>query len=47
MTEELWEALGHAGTLAYSRGPSDETLTRDATCAVPVQIDGKVRSIVG
>jgi leucyl-tRNA synthetase len=30
--------------LRTSRGPSDETLTRDATSAVPVQIHGKVRS---
>ena len=45
MAEELWEALGHAGTLAYAPWPTyDEALTRDATIEVPVQIDGKVRS---
>jgi len=45
MAEELWEALGHAGTLAYEPWPGyDEALTRDATIEVPVPIDGKVRS---
>jgi leucyl-tRNA synthetase len=45
MAEELWEALGHPGTLAYAPWPTyDEALTRDATIEVPVQIDGKVRS---
>ena len=44
MAEELWEALGHAGTLAYEPRPDyDEALTRDRTIEVPVQIDGKVR----
>ena len=44
MAEELWEALGHAGTLAYEPWPGyDEALTRDGTIEVPVQIDGKVR----
>ena len=45
MAEELWEALGHSGTLAYVPWPRyDEALVRDATIEVPVQIDGKVRS---
>jgi len=47
MAEELWEALGHAGTLAYAPWPTyDDALTRDATIEIPVQIDGKVRSRV-
>ena len=41
----MWEALGHASTLAYEPWPGDdEALTRDATIEVPVPIDGKVRS---
>jgi len=45
IAEELWQALGHAGTLAYAPWPAyDEALTRDTTIEVPVQIDGKVRS---
>jgi leucyl-tRNA synthetase len=47
MAEELWEALGHRGTLAYAPWPAfDESLTREATIEIPVQIDGKVRSRV-
>ncbi|MBM3998668.1 MAG: leucine--tRNA ligase [Planctomycetes bacterium] len=42
--EELWQALGHADTLAYEPWPTyDEALTRDATIEVPVQVNGKVR----
>jgi leucyl-tRNA synthetase len=45
MAEELWEALGHTGTLAYAPWPSyEDALVRDATIEMPVQIDGKVRS---
>jgi leucyl-tRNA synthetase len=45
VAEELWAALGHAGTLAYAPWPTcDEALTRESTIEVPVQIDGKVRS---
>jgi leucyl-tRNA synthetase len=45
LAEELWSALGHAGTLAYEPWPSyDEALTRADQIEVPVQINGKLRS---
>jgi leucyl-tRNA synthetase len=45
MAEELWQALGHAETLAYEPWPKfDQALARDDTIEVPVQINGKVRS---
>jgi leucyl-tRNA synthetase len=45
MAEELWSALGHAGTLAYEPWPSyDEALTRADEIEVPVQINGRLRS---
>jgi leucyl-tRNA synthetase len=45
MAEELWQALGHAETLAYEPWPQfDPALARDDTIEVPVQINGKVRS---
>jgi len=44
IAEELWQALGHTGTLAYEPWPSyDERYTRDDTIEMPVQINGKVR----
>jgi len=47
IAEELWQALGHSGTLAYEPWPSfDEALTREDTVEVPVQIGGKVRGKV-
>ena len=45
IAEELWQILGHAGTLAYEPWPVfDEALTQDATIEVPVQICGKLRA---
>jgi leucyl-tRNA synthetase len=47
ISEELWAALGHKETLAYEPWPAyDETLTREETVEVPVQVNGKVRSRV-
>jgi leucyl-tRNA synthetase len=47
MAEELWQALGHADTLAYEPWPShNEALTRADEIEVPVQINGKLRSKV-
>jgi len=44
VAEELWEALGHATTLAYEPWPAfDETAIREDTIEVPVQINGKLR----
>jgi len=45
MAEELWQALGHAESLAYEPWPAfDPALTREDTVEVAVQIKGKVRS---
>jgi len=44
IAEELWQALGHAESLAYEAWPSfDPELLRDEQIIVPVQINGKVR----
>ncbi|MEM9353769.1 MAG: leucine--tRNA ligase [Planctomycetota bacterium] len=43
--EELWSALGHAGTLAYEPWPEvDEAALVESTVEVPVQIKGKVKA---
>ena len=45
IAEELWNALGHSGTLAYEPWPSyDPVLLVEDTVEVPVQINGKVRA---
>ncbi len=45
IAEELWEALGHAKTLAYEPWPKyDPELLVESTIELPVQINGKVRS---
>jgi leucyl-tRNA synthetase len=45
MAEELWQALGHAESLAYEPWPAfDPALAREDTVEVAVQIKGKVRS---
>jgi leucyl-tRNA synthetase len=47
IAEELWHALGHAGTLAYEPWPAyDETLLREDTIEIPVQVNGKLRGKV-
>jgi leucyl-tRNA synthetase len=47
LAEELWEALGHGGTLAYERWPEYEgRYTRDDTVEIPVQVNGRVRGRV-
>jgi leucyl-tRNA synthetase len=47
IAEELWAALGHRQTLAYEPWPRfDESLIREDTIEVPVQIQGKLRSRV-
>jgi leucyl-tRNA synthetase len=44
IAEELWQALGHNGTLAYEPWPTyDEKYTRDEMIELAVQINGKVR----
>ncbi len=42
--EELWEILGHTGTIAYEPWPVfDEALTKEATCVYAVSVNGKLR----
>ena len=44
VAEELWQRLGHAGSLAYEPFPqADPALVADATVTLPVQVNGKVR----
>ena len=44
ISEELWERLGHAATLAYEPWPSwDESLLEENTVEVPVQVQGRLR----
>ena len=44
IAEELWQALGHATTLAYEPWPEfDEDLAREALLEIPVQVNGKLR----
>jgi leucyl-tRNA synthetase len=45
LAEELWQSLGHQGTLAYEPWPSyDPALLKDDTVEVPVQVNGKLRA---
>ena len=45
LSEELWQVLGHQQTLAYEPWPQfDESLIKEDTIEVPVQINGKLRS---
>ncbi len=47
IAEELWRALGHTTTLAYEQWPTfDPALIVAETINVPVQINGKLRSVV-
>ena len=44
VTEELWEKLGHTESIANSIWPTyDESLTKDDTYEMVVQVNGKVR----
>lgn len=45
LCEELWQLLGHSGTLAYEDWPEyDESLTVDDQIEIPVQFKGKLRA---
>jgi leucyl-tRNA synthetase len=47
VAEELWQALGHATSLAYHPWPRyDEALTKESEIEVPLQVNGKVRGKV-
>ncbi|AQT68299.1 Leucine--tRNA ligase [Anaerohalosphaera lusitana] len=44
MCEELWEKLGHEGTMAYEPWPEyDEELTKEKEVELAVQIKGKIK----
>ncbi len=47
ITEEMWEQAGFEGRLYQTTWPKyDEAKTVDATLAIPVQVNGKVRAVV-
>jgi leucyl-tRNA synthetase len=47
VAEELWQRLGHDGTLAYEPFPvADPTYLADDTVEYPVQVNGKLRGHV-
>ena len=47
IAEELWERLGHGKTLAYEPWPVyDEALLSVDTIEVPVQVNGRLRSVL-
>ncbi|MDG4788780.1 leucine--tRNA ligase [Micromonospora sp. WMMD1102] len=47
LAEELWERLGHSGSLAYEAFPvADPSLLVAETVTYPVQVNGKVRGRV-
>lgn len=47
LAEELWQALGHADTIAHQSWPTwDEALIKEDTIEVPVQVNGKLRAVV-
>jgi leucyl-tRNA synthetase len=47
LCEELWQRLGHGATLAYEAWPKwDESLLKQDTVKVVVQVNGKKRSLV-
>jgi leucyl-tRNA synthetase len=47
IAEELWSRLGHERSIVRARFPEvDESLLVDATIELPVQVNGKVRSVV-
>jgi len=47
IAEELWSRLGHETSLTWADFPvADEALLVDDTVEVPVQVNGKVRSVI-
>ncbi len=47
IAEELWSRLGHAQSLAWAPFPvADPALLVDDTVEVPVQVNGKLRSVI-
>jgi len=44
IAEELWQRLGHSGTITYQPWPEfDEALTKDLQVELAIQVNGKVR----
>ena len=47
LAEEMWSLLGNSGLVSISEWPKyDEAKTVDSTVEMPVQINGKVRSVI-
>ena len=47
MAEELWEQLGHTGSVFKAGWPVyDEEAMKDDEIEVPVQINGKTRAVI-
>ncbi len=47
ITEELWNILGHTGTIAYEKWPEyDETKTIEDTITLPIQFNGKLNATI-
>jgi leucyl-tRNA synthetase len=47
IAEELWQLLGHAGSLAYEGFPvADPERAREPIARIPVQVNGKTRFVV-
>ncbi len=47
IAEELWHQIGHAKTLTYEPFPHfDESLTQDDEIEFPIQVMGKLRSVI-
>ena len=47
LAEELWQVLGHDGTLAYEPWPTyDPALLVDSEVEIPVQVNGKLKARV-
>ena len=45
--EELWEILGHTGTIAFEKWPEyDEAAVKEDTVEIGIQINGKVKATV-
>lgn len=45
LSEEVWQTLGHEGTLAYEAWPEwDEALCEETTVTMAVQVNGKVKA---
>ena len=46
--DELWQKLGETGMLALDKWPIyDENLCVDEYISIPVQVNGKVRAVIG